>query len=58
MRIAVEVDLLQPLKGKVEMQDETYNVEYEGLPTVCYNCRCVDHYIAACPLLRGLKNPA
>ncbi|KAJ4828641.1 hypothetical protein Tsubulata_046021 [Turnera subulata] len=54
-KIVVEIDLLKPLKGKVELQGKSYLVEYEGLPTVCYNCGCTDHCMASCPLLWVLR---
>ncbi|KAJ4837708.1 hypothetical protein Tsubulata_046094 [Turnera subulata] len=51
----LEVDLLKPLRGKVDMQGKEWLVEYEGLSIVCYNCGSVDHCMAACPLLYGVE---
>ncbi|KAJ4836438.1 hypothetical protein Tsubulata_045150 [Turnera subulata] len=48
-RVAVDVDLLSPLKGKVELDGELLRVSYEGLPQVCYVCGCVGHPTIACP---------
>ncbi|KAJ4842415.1 hypothetical protein Tsubulata_039882 [Turnera subulata] len=48
-RVAVDIDLLQPLKGKVELDGTPLRVSYEGLPQVCYVCGCVSHPSIACP---------
>ncbi|KAJ4842711.1 hypothetical protein Tsubulata_042721 [Turnera subulata] len=52
-RVAVEVDLTKPLKGKVLSEKQLYNFSYEGLPQVCLSCGCVGHLIIACPLAKS-----
>ncbi|XP_057451938.1 uncharacterized protein LOC130743727 [Lotus japonicus] len=37
-RICVEVDLRKALVAKFTMNDQTYNVEYEGLNLICFHC--------------------
>ncbi|KAJ4830203.1 hypothetical protein Tsubulata_050505 [Turnera subulata] len=49
-KVAVEVDLTKPLKGKVLLEKWLYNVSYEGLPKVCLSCGCIRHPVIACPL--------
>ncbi|KAJ4841514.1 hypothetical protein Tsubulata_012666 [Turnera subulata] len=53
VRVAVEVDLTKPLKGKVLFEKQLYNVSYEGLPQVCLSCGCVGHPIIACHLAKS-----
>ncbi|KAJ4846598.1 hypothetical protein Tsubulata_042261 [Turnera subulata] len=48
-RVTVEVDLSQPLKGKVELDREELRVSYEGLPQVYFSCGCFGHQTVACP---------
>ncbi|KAJ4824999.1 hypothetical protein Tsubulata_028176 [Turnera subulata] len=48
-RVAVEVDLVKPLRGVVEFDDMEFKVSYEGLPVICYNCGSLSHSLAACP---------
>ncbi|KAJ4827179.1 hypothetical protein Tsubulata_028717 [Turnera subulata] len=45
-RVAVEVDLLKPLRGMVEFDDS------EGLSTICYACGSVCHSMSSCPTQR------
>ncbi|PPD96318.1 hypothetical protein GOBAR_DD06663 [Gossypium barbadense] len=40
---ALVVDLKKPLKAFVEISGIPYCVEYEGLPSICYKCRCYGH---------------
>ncbi|KAL8143647.1 hypothetical protein V2J09_016679 [Rumex salicifolius] len=42
-RICVEQDLEKPLKGMVVINGERYLVEYEGLPTICFDCDWYGH---------------
>jgi hypothetical protein len=37
-RICVEIDLTQPVVGKVGVNGEWYHVQYEGLHVICTQC--------------------
>lgn len=43
-RICVEIDLTQPVVGKVWLYDHWYNVTYEGLHIICTSCGRYGHY--------------
>lgn len=47
-RICVEIDLNQPVVGKVGINDQWYNVEYEGLHIICAQCGCYGHLFKDC----------
>lgn len=48
-RICVEVDLRKPLLAKVRVRKSFYNVEYEGLPLICFDCGRYGHWMEHCP---------
>ncbi|KAI9073119.1 hypothetical protein K1719_044928 [Acacia pycnantha] len=48
-RIAVIVDLLQPLIPWIKVDGKTYGVEYEGLPVICFGCGKYGHSKERCP---------
>ncbi|KAJ4837450.1 hypothetical protein Tsubulata_015301 [Turnera subulata] len=48
-RIAVELDLNKPLEPKVCFEDIWYNIAYENLPQVCFECGMACHNMSACP---------
>lgn len=48
-RICVEVDLRKPLLAKVRVRKTFYNVEYEGLPLICFECGRFGHRLEHCP---------
>lgn len=50
-RICVEIDLSQPVVGKVWVDGYWYKVSYEGLHIICSNCGCYGH------LGRNCKSP-
>lgn len=50
-RICVEIDLNQPVVGKVWLNGYWYKVAYEGLHIICSNCGCYGH------LGRNCKTP-
>lgn len=47
-RIFVEIDLTQPVVGKVWLNGYWYNVAYEGLHIVCTSCGRYGHYGRSC----------
>ncbi|KAI9072252.1 hypothetical protein K1719_045780 [Acacia pycnantha] len=49
-RIAVVLDLTKPLISKIMVDGELIFVEYEGLPSICYECGKYGHLQEACPL--------
>ncbi|CAL1408400.1 unnamed protein product [Linum trigynum] len=51
-RLAVEVDLSRPLVPRIWLDDDWQPVEYENLPTVCFECGKIGHSSTSCPLLR------
>ncbi|CAL1395202.1 unnamed protein product [Linum trigynum] len=51
-RLAVEVDLSKPLVPRIWLDDDWQKVEYENLPTVCFECGKIGHQSTDCPLLR------
>lgn len=42
-RMCVELDLTKPLEAFVQINQEWYNIEYEGLPDICYLCGRYGH---------------
>ncbi|CAI9087709.1 OLC1v1021852C1 [Oldenlandia corymbosa var. corymbosa] len=48
-RVAVELDLSKPLKGKLRIDGKTYNIEYEDLRQICFHCGKYGHVIQSCP---------
>ncbi|KAJ4826292.1 hypothetical protein Tsubulata_042945 [Turnera subulata] len=49
-KLAVAVDLTQPLKGVVRLDEKDIQVSYEGLPTICFTCGRIDHSPLVCPM--------
>ncbi|KAJ8751594.1 hypothetical protein K2173_016843 [Erythroxylum novogranatense] len=47
-RLAVEVDLSSPLRTIVELDGELMQVQYKGLPQLCFQCGKVDHATETC----------
>ncbi|KAJ4826259.1 hypothetical protein Tsubulata_018650 [Turnera subulata] len=56
-KVAVNVNITQPLKGTVTMENETYKVVYEGLPGICDNCGRVGHLSELYPERSPLSPP-
>lgn len=48
-RICVEIDLNQPVVGKVLVRGMCYKMEYEGLHVLCGGCGCYGHVSRNCP---------
>ncbi|KAL6268995.1 hypothetical protein ACE6H2_025906 [Prunus campanulata] len=49
-RLCVELDLTKPLDAFVQINQVWYNIEYEGLPEICYSCGHYGHKKEACNL--------
>lgn len=49
-RLCVELDLTKPLDAFVQINQVWYNIEYEGLPEICYLCGHYGHKKEACSL--------
>ncbi|CAL9020979.1 unnamed protein product [Prunus brigantina] len=50
-RLCVELDLSRPLEAFVQINTVWYNVEYEGLPDICYLCGRYGHKREHCDVL-------
>ncbi|KAL6137614.1 hypothetical protein ACLB2K_062904 [Fragaria x ananassa] len=48
-RVCVEVDLSKPLRPFVEVESVAYNVVYEGISLICFECGCFGHSKEKCP---------
>lgn len=47
-RMCVEIDLAQPVVGRVGINGEWYHVQYEGLHIICTQCDCYGHLQKYC----------
>ncbi|CAN1126325.1 hypothetical protein LINPERHAP2_LOCUS3368 [Linum perenne] len=47
-RIAIEIDLSEPVATGVELDDSWQRIEYENLLELCFGCGKVDHRVEAC----------
>ena len=54
-RLAVNLDLTRPLVSKVQVDGQTIYAEYEGLPTICFQCGRYGHLKDGCPELQTHK---
>ncbi|XP_061994000.1 uncharacterized protein LOC133711948 [Rosa rugosa] len=48
-RVCVEIDLSKPLRPFVEVESVAYNVIYEGISLICFECGCYGHAKDKCP---------
>ncbi|CAN1186632.1 hypothetical protein LINPERHAP2_LOCUS38222 [Linum perenne] len=48
-RIAIEIDLNEPIPPVVLLHGAIQKVEYENMPTLCFGCGKVGHDSQACP---------
>ncbi|XP_020237468.1 uncharacterized protein LOC109816765 [Cajanus cajan] len=48
-RVCVEIDLDQPVVGKVWFQNNWFKIQYEGLHLLCGECGWYGHVTRACP---------
>ncbi|CAL2260727.1 unnamed protein product [Prunus armeniaca] len=49
-RLCVELDLTKPLEAFIQINQVWYNIEYEGLPDICYLCGHYGHKREHCTL--------
>lgn len=58
VRVSVEIDLEQPLKGTVSVNVDRFLIEYEGLSAICFGCGMVGHLKSHCHATKPLpKDP-
>ncbi|KAI9128174.1 hypothetical protein K1719_001167 [Acacia pycnantha] len=48
-RIAILVNLQQPLIPRIKVDGKMYGIEYEGLPHICFACGMYGHTEVKCP---------
>lgn len=48
-RFAVQVDLSKPLVSKIRVASRLYRIEYESLPSICFQCGRFSHLKDVCP---------
>ncbi|CAN1167662.1 hypothetical protein LINPERHAP1_LOCUS7672 [Linum perenne] len=56
-RLAVEIDLTEPLPPVIGLDEVTQAVEYENLPTLCFSCGRIGHDKLECPLKSDGSRP-
>lgn len=47
-RVCMEIDLNEPVVGKIFVKGRWYNIEYEGLHVICGKCGCYGHVTRNC----------
>lgn len=55
-RVCVEVDLTKPLVARLSLDDQWYNVEYEGIHTICFIYGMYGHRVEQCSLRTQEEN--
>lgn len=48
--LCVELDLTKPLEAFFQINQTWYNIEYEGLPDICYLCGRYGHKRDSCEM--------
>lgn len=56
-RLAVYINLEKPLISQVLVDRAIQHVEYEALPTICFNCGKYGHVKDMCPMVETDPNP-
>ncbi|CAN1837372.1 hypothetical protein LINPERHAP1_LOCUS35080 [Linum perenne] len=56
-RIAVEIDLNEPLTPVIELDGATQMVEYENIPELCFECGKIGHVSENCPSKTSASPP-
>lgn len=49
-RIFVEIDLTKPLEAFIQINNVWYNLEYKGMPKICFKCGRYGHKRETCDL--------
>ncbi|KAI5352205.1 hypothetical protein L3X38_005096 [Prunus dulcis] len=47
-RLCIELDMTKPLDAFIQINQIWYNIEYEGLPDICYHCGLYGHKSDSC----------
>lgn len=55
-RIAVELDLAKPLYSQFLLDGKVQKVEYENLPTICFECGKYGHLSSSCSENKSNEN--
>lgn len=55
-RICVEINLDEPLKPFIELSNNSFEVVYEGISTICFNCGVYGHVRDHCPYISEAQN--
>ncbi|CAL1393638.1 unnamed protein product [Linum trigynum] len=56
-RACIEVDLTKPLLSKYKVEGVEYEIKYEGLENICFECGTYGHSKTSCPKLHGSDQP-
>lgn len=49
MRVVVELELLNHLCSEIILDGCFYKIDYEGFPSICFNCGQIRHSSIYCP---------
>ncbi|XP_024196069.1 uncharacterized protein LOC112199261 [Rosa chinensis] len=55
-RVCIDIDLSKPLRPFVEVESIAYQVVYEGISLICFECGCFGHAKDKCPTLKVNDN--
>lgn len=53
-RICVEINLQKPLGSRIKVNGKVFNVEYECLSQICFNCELYGHVVEDCGSKQGV----
>ncbi|KAJ4850203.1 hypothetical protein Tsubulata_020317 [Turnera subulata] len=48
-RVALELDLTNPLQSQVFVDNRWFHISYENIPQICFSCGIAGHLMASCP---------